>query len=258
MYVSPMNGSESSANIGKTAFVTGAGSGIGRACALALAASGARVIAVDQDENSLIGLQAECGAEIVVADLAVPEQYFPDELRIDILVNNAGIQHVSPIEAFPMEKVDLMLALMLRTPFYLIQKSLPHMYRNKWGRIIGISSVHGHVASPFKSVYVAVKHGMEGLHKTVSLEAGAHGVTANTIAPAFVRTNLMERQIASQAALNRISEERVLDEIMLAPAAIKRLIEPDEIAAMVLYLCGPHSNSITGSSFSIDNGWTAR
>ena len=253
-----MNGSDSAALIGKTALVTGAGSGIGRACALALAASGAKVIAVDRDEQTLKKLQDECGAEIIMADLTVPEKYFPDDLEIDILVNNAGIQHVSPVEQFPMEKVDLMFALMLRTPFYLIQKALPHMYKKKWGRIIGISSVHGHVASPFKSVYVTVKHGMEGLHKTVSLEAGAHGVTVNTIAPAFVRTNLMEKQIASQAELNNISEERVLDEIILAPVAIKRLIEPDEIGAMVLYLCGPHSNSITGSSFSIDNGWTAR
>ncbi|MBI3429333.1 MAG: SDR family oxidoreductase [Actinobacteria bacterium] len=253
-----MNGSESTALMGKTALVTGAGSGIGRASALALAASGAKVIAVDRDEQTLKELQADCGADIIVADLTTPEKYFPDDLKIDILINNAGIQHVSPVEQFPMEKVDLMLALMLRTPFYLIQKSLPYMYRNKWGRIIGISSVHGHVASPFKSVYVAVKHGMEGLHKTVSLEAGANGVTANTIAPAFVRTNLMEKQIASQAELNHISKERVLDEIMLAPVAIKRLIEPNEIAAMVLYLCGPNSNSITGSSFSIDNGWTAK
>ncbi len=258
MYLSSMNGSDSAALIGKTALVTGAGSGIGRACALALAASGAKVIAVDRDEQTLKKLQDECGAEIIMADLTVPEKYFPDDLEIDILVNNAGIQHVSPVEQFPMEKVDLMFALMLRTPFYLIQKALPHMYKKKWGRIIGISSVHGHVASPFKSVYVTVKHGMEGLHKTVSLEAGAHGVTVNTIAPAFVRTNLMEKQIASQAELNNISEERVLDEIILAPVAIKRLIEPDEIGAMVLYLCGPHSNSITGSSFSIDNGWTAR
>lgn len=255
---SSMDGSQLTGLSGKTAFVTGAGSGIGRACALALTASGARVFAVDRDEKTLRELEAECGAEIIVADLTTPEKFFPDDLEIDILINNAGIQHVSPIEQFPMEKVDLMLALMLRTPFYLIQKSLPHMYKKKWGRIIGISSVHGHVASPYKSVYVAVKHGLEGLHKTVSLEAGSHGVTANTIAPAFVRTALMEKQVASQAELNNISPERVLDDIMLAPAAIKRLIEPEEIGAMVLYLCGPHSNSITGSSFSIDNGWTAR
>lgn len=253
-----VNSAESISLAGKTALVTGAASGIGRACAIALAAKGARVIAVDQDEPALHELKEECSAEIVIADLTTPEKFFPNDLEIDILVNNAGIQHVSPLELFPMEKADLMFSLMLRTPLYLIKKSLPYMYKNKWGRIIGISSVHGHVASPNKSVYVTVKHGLEGLHKTVSLEAGAYGVTANTIAPAFVRTNLMEKQIASQAALNNISEERVLDEIMLAPVAIKRLVEAEEVAAMVLYLCGPHSGSITGSSFSIDNGWTAR
>lgn len=255
---STMNAVESTSLAGRAALVTGAASGIGRACATALAAHGARVIAVDQDKLALEELSSECGAEIVVADLTTPEKFFPDDLEIDILINNAGIQHVSPLEQFPMEMVDLMFSLMLRTPLYLIKKSLPHMYKNNWGRIIGISSVHGHVASPYKSVYVTVKHGLEGLHKTVSLEAGPFGVTSNTIAPAFVRTNLMEKQIANQATLNNISEERVLDEIMLAPAAIKRLIEVEEVAAMVLYLCGPNSGSITGSSFSIDNGWTAR
>ena len=157
-----------------------------------------------------------------------------------------------------MEKADQMLSLMLRTPFYLIQKSLPSMYKKKWGRIIGISSIHGHVASPFKSAYVMAKHGMEGLHKTVALEAGEHGVTANTIAPAYVRTSLVEKQITDQALANDLTPDQVVGEIMLAPAAIKRLIEPEEIASMALYLCGPNSNSITGSSFAIDNGWTAR
>lgn len=253
-----MNAAESTLLAGRTALVTGAASGIGRACAIALAANGARVIAVDRDQLTLEELSSECGAEIVVADLVTPEKFFPGDLEIDILINNAGIQHVSPLEQFPMETVDFMFSLMLRTPLYLIKKSLPYMYKNKWGRIIGISSVHGHVASPYKSVYVTVKHGLEGLHKAVSLEAGPYGVTSNTIAPAFVRTNLMEKQIANQATLNNISEERVLDEIMLAPVAIKRLIEVEEVAAMVLYLCGPNSGSITGSSFSIDNGWTAR
>ena len=157
-----------------------------------------------------------------------------------------------------MEKADAMLSLMLRTPFYLIQKSLPTMYSRKWGRIIGISSIHGHIASPFKSAYVMAKHGMEGLHKTVALEAGAHGVTANTIAPAYVRTNLLEKQINDQAHVNKLTADQVINEIMLAPAAIKRLIEPEEIANMALYLCGPNSNSISGTSIVIDNGWTAR
>ena len=249
---------DQSSLLGKKVMITGAGSGIGRACAIAFAQAGASVLAVDMNEQSLKDLSAERGVKYLVADLASPEKFFPNDLDVDILINNAGIQHVSPVEDFPMDKADLMLDLMLRTPFYLIHKALPHMYKNKWGRIIGISSIHGHIASPFKSVYTMAKHGMEGLHKAVSLEGGPHGVTANTIAPAYVRTNLVEKQIADQAQIHNITAERVVDEIMLAPAAIKRLIEPNEVAAMAIYLCGPHSSSITGSSFAIDNGWTAR
>jgi 3-hydroxybutyrate dehydrogenase len=243
---------------GKSVLVTGAGSGIGKACVEAFAESGAHVIAVDINLDSLSELKKSHKIDIVEADLTSPEKAFPNQLEIDILINNAGIQHISPIENFSMEKADKMLALMLRTPFYLIQKSLPTMYQRKWGRIIGLSSIHGHVASPFKSVYVMAKHGMEGLHKTLALEAGEHGVTANTIAPAYVRTNLVEQQINDQALANNLRPDQVVNEIMLAPAAIKRLIEPEEIASMALYLCGPNSNSITGSSFVIDNGWTAR
>ena len=243
---------------GKSVLVTGAGSGIGKACVEAFAESGAHVIAVDINLDSLSELKKSHKIDIVEADLTNPEKAFPNQLEIDILINNAGIQHISPIENFSMEKADKMLALMLRTPFYLIQKSLPTMYQRKWGRIIGLSSIHGHVASPFKSVYVMAKHGMEGLHKTLALEAGEHGVTANTIAPAYVRTNLVEQQINDQALANNLRPDQVVNEIMLAPAAIKRLIEPEEIASMALYLCGPNSNSITGSSFVIDNGWTAR
>jgi 3-hydroxybutyrate dehydrogenase len=243
---------------GKSVLITGAGSGIGKACVEAFAESGAHVIAVDINLDSLSELKKSHKIEIVEADLTNPEKAFPNQLEIDILINNAGIQHISSIENFSMEKADKMLALMLRTPFYLIQKSLPTMYQRKWGRIIGLSSIHGHVASPFKSVYVMAKHGMEGLHKTLALEAGEHGVTANTIAPAYVRTNLVEQQINDQALANNLRPDQVVNEIMLAPAAIKRLIEPEEIASMALYLCGPNSNSISGSSFVIDNGWTAR
>lgn len=243
---------------GKSVLVTGAGSGIGKACVEAFAESGAHVIAVDIDLNSLNDLRKYHKIDIVEADLTNPEKAFPNQLEIDILINSAGIQHISSIENFSMEKADKMLALMLRTPFYLIQKSLPTMYQRKWGRVIGISSIHGHVASPFKSVYVMAKHGMEGLHKTIALEAGEHGVTANTIAPAYVRTNLVEKQITDQALANNLQPDQVVNEIMLAPAAIKRLIEPDEIASMALYLCGSNSNSISGASFLIDNGWTAR
>ena len=243
---------------GKSVLITGAASGIGKACAIAFADSGAHVIAVDLDIHLLGELESKNNIEIIEADLTSPEKFFPNNLEIDILINNAGIQHVSPLEEFSMEKADAMWSLMLRTPFYLIQKSLPSMYSKNWGRIIGISSIHGHIASPFKSAYVMAKHGMEGLHKTVALEAGAHGITANTIAPAYVRTNLLEKQIDDQAHVNKLTADQVINEIMLAPAAIKRLIEPEEIANMALYLCGPNSNSISGTSFVIDNGWTAR
>ena len=234
--------------IGKTALITGAGSGIGKACVLEFASAGAKVIAVDRDEIALAKLSSG-QVTTVVADLSDPQRYFPDNLEVDILINNAGVQHVSPIEDFPIEQADLMLSLMLRTPFYLTQKVLPHMYKSGWGRIIGISSIHGHVASPFKSIYVTTKHGLEG---------GAHGVTANTIAPSYVRTPLVEKQIANQAEVNGLSNEEVIDQIMLAPAAVKRLIEPEEVSALALFLCGPNSQSITGSSFGIDNGWVAR
>ena len=244
--------------LGKTVLITGAASGIGKACTVAFAEAGARIIAVDLDIVLLKDLKSKHNVEILEADLTSPEKFFPENLEIDILINNAGIQHISPLENFSMEKADQMLSLMLRTPFYLIQKSLPSMYKKNWGRIIGISSIHGHVASPFKSAYVMAKHGMEGLHKTVALEAGEHGVTANTIAPGYVRTSLVEKQITDQALANDLTPDQVVGEIMLAPAAIKRLIEPEEIASMALYLCGPNSNSITGTSFAIDNGWTAR
>jgi 3-hydroxybutyrate dehydrogenase len=243
--------------IGKTALITGAGSGIGKACVQAFATAGAKVIAVDRDEIALAKL-ASGQVTTVVADLSDPERFFPDNLEIDILINNAGVQHVAPIEEFPLAQADLMFSLMLRTPFYLTQKVLPHMYAKKWGRIIGISSIHGHIASPYKSIYTTVKHGLEGLTKVTALEGGPHGVTANTIAPSYARTALVEKQIKSQAEINNLSETQVVDEIMLAPSAIKRLIEPEEIAQLALYLCGPYSNSISGSSFGIDNGWTAR
>lgn len=243
--------------IGKTALITGAGSGIGLACVLEFALAGAKVIAVDRDEIALAKIASD-QVTTVVADLSKPELFFQNNLEVDILINNAAVQHISPIEDFPMEQADLMFSLMLRTPFYLTQKALPYMYKSGWGRIIGISSIHGHVASPFKSVYVTTKHGLEGLHKAIALEGGAHGVTANTIAPSYVRTPLVEKQIANQAEVNRLSNDEVINQIMLAPAAVKRLIEPAEVAALALFLCGPNSQSITGSSFGIDNGWVAR
>jgi 3-hydroxybutyrate dehydrogenase len=243
---------------GKKVLITGAGSGIGKSCVIAFLEAGAEVLAVDSNADSLRDLESKYKIKTMVADLSTPDKYFADTLEIDVLINNAGVQHVAPIEEFPIEQADKMLSLMLRTPFFLTQKVLPHMYSKKWGRIIGISSIHGHVASPNKSVYVTAKHGLEGLTKAIALEAGPHGVTANTIAPSYARTALVEKQIKSQAEINKLSETEVVEEVMLQPAAIKRLIEPEEIAQLALYLCGPYSDSITGSSFGIDNGWTAR
>jgi 3-hydroxybutyrate dehydrogenase len=242
----------------KKVMITGAASGIGKSCVIAFVEAGADVLAVDSNPQTLEELAKEFKVATKVADLSAPEKHFPNDLEIDILINNAGVQHVAPIEEFPLAQADLMFSLMLRTPFYLTQKVLPHMYAKKWGRIIGISSIHGHIASPYKSIYTTVKHGLEGLTKVTALEGGAHGVTANTIAPSYARTALVEKQIKSQAEINKLSEAQVVDEIMLAPSAIKRLIEPEEIAQLALYLCGPYSNSISGSSFGIDNGWTAQ
>ena len=253
-----MVGVDSKFLVGKKALITGAGSGIGRSCAIAFLEAGAEVLAVDSNAKSLSELESQFKVKTMVVDLSKPDEHFLDPLEIDILINNAGVQHVSPIEEFPIAQADMMFSLMLRTPFFLTQKVLPHMYSKKWGRIIGISSIHGHVASPNKSVYITAKHGLEGLTKVTALEGGPYGVTANTIAASYARTALVEKQIKSLSEINKLSEAEVVQEVMLQPAAIKRLIEPEEIAQLALYLCGPYSDSITGSSFGIDNGWTAR
>ena len=168
---------------GKKVMITGAASGIGKSCVITFVEAGADVLAVDSNPQTLEELAKEFKVATKVADLSAPEKHFPDNLEIDILINNAGVQHVAPIEEFPLAQADLMFSFMLRTPFYLTQKVLPHMYAKKWGRIIGISSIHGHIASPYKSIYTTVKHGLEGLTKVTALEGGPHGVTANTISP---------------------------------------------------------------------------
>jgi len=242
---------------GRTALVTGAASGIGASVARALAGAGAKVHAVDRDEEGLAELTEGSGIAAITADLsdlrALPE--LPRE--VDILVNNAGIQHVSPLEDFPVDRFDLILDLMLVSPFRLIRQCLPHMYDRGWGRVVNISSVHGLRASAYKAAYVTAKHGLEGLSKVVALEGGPHGVTSTCINPAYVRTPLVEKQIADQARSHGIPESDVVEKVMLAPVAVKRLVEPTEVAALALFLCGPASASITGTSFSMDGGWTA-
>ena len=238
----------------RRALVTGAASGIGAACARRLAADGVHVIAVDYDAA---GLEALDGVETVVADLADLERLPDLPTDVDILVNNAGVQQVAPVEQFPPERFSYILRLMLESPFRLIRQTLPHMYGAGWGRVVNISSVHGLRASPFKAAYVAAKHGLEGLSKVVALEGAPHGVTSNCVNPAYVRTPLVTAQLADQAATHGLSESEVLDKVLLEPVAVKRLIEPAEVAELVAMLCGPASASITGSSFVLDGGWTA-
>ncbi|WP_323098581.1 3-hydroxybutyrate dehydrogenase [Intrasporangium sp. YIM S08009] len=242
---------------GRTALVTGAASGIGASIARALAAAGAKVHAVDRDADGLASLDGVDGVMPVTADLADLDGLAMLPTDVDILVNNAGIQHVSPIEEFPLERFDLILDLMLVSPFRLIRQSLPHMYDRGWGRVVNVSSVHGLRASAFKSAYVTAKHGLEGLSKVVALEGGPHGVTSTCINPAYVRTPLVEKQIADQARTHGIPESEVVERVMLEPVAVKRLVEPDEVAALALFLCGPASASVNGTSFSMDGGWTA-
>ncbi|MFC6161922.1 3-hydroxybutyrate dehydrogenase [Kribbella jiaozuonensis] len=238
----------------RRALVTGAASGIGAACAQRLAADGVHVIAVDLDQA---GLDALDGVEAISADLSDLERLSELPTDIDILVNNAGVQQVAPVEQFPPERFSYIVRLMLEAPFRLIRQTLPHMYGAGWGRVVNISSVHGLRASPFKAAYVAAKHGLEGLSKVVALEGAAHGVTSNCVNPAYVRTPLVTAQLADQAATHGLSESEVLDKVLLEPVAVKRLIEPAEVAELVAMLCGPASASITGSSFVLDGGWTA-
>jgi 3-hydroxybutyrate dehydrogenase len=238
--------------------VTGAASGIGEACARALAGQGAAVLVLDRDEAGASALAEEFGGTARVVDLSETAAVDGLGLEADILVNNAGFQHIAPVQEFPTEVFDSMISLMLRTPFSLTRQVLPGMYRNGWGRIVNISSIHGGLASPFKAGYTMSKHALEGLSKTVALEGGSKGVTSNCIAPAYVRTPLVEKQIDAQARERGIEPAAVMQEVMLARTAVQRLIEPSEVAELVLYLCGPHGQMINGASFAIDGGWTAQ
>jgi 3-hydroxybutyrate dehydrogenase len=242
---------------GRTALVTGAASGIGAAIAVALEAAGAKVHAADRDEAGLARLAGTTSINPITADLSDLDALGSLPTDVDILVNNAGIQHVSPIEDFPLDRFDLILDLMLVAPFRLIRQSLPHMYAQGWGRVVNVSSVHGLRASAFKAAYVTAKHGLEGLSKVVALEGAPHGVTSTCINPAYVRTALVEKQIADQARTHGIPEAEVIAKVMLEPVAVKRLVEPEEVAALALLLCGPASASVSGTSFSMDGAWTA-
>ncbi len=243
---------------GRRALVTGAASGIGAACARALAGAGASVVVADLDGPGAEALAAELGGESWTADLTDVAALEGLRLDVDILVNNAGIQHVAPVEEFPPEMFRRILRLMVEAPFLLARAALPHMYRQEYGRIINISSVHGLRASPYKSAYVTAKHGLEGLSKVLALEGAARGVTSNCISPGYVRTPLVEKQIADQARVHGIPEDQVLESVILAETAVKRLVEPAEVAGLVLWLAGPQASMATGATFTLDGGWTAK
>jgi len=249
----------------RVALVTGAASGIGLACAERLSADGMKVVLADLNEKAGREHAQRLGGRFVAADLstragckALVDAALEAHGGVHVLVNNAGYQHVAPIEDFPEEQWDRMIALMLTAPFLLTRYCWPSMKRQKWGRVINIASIHALVASPFKAAYISAKHGLVGLTRTAALEGGEFGITANAICPAYVRTPLVDAQIADQAKANRMSEDEVIEKIMLAPAAVKRLLEPREVADFVAYLCSEPAGTITGAALTMDLGWTAR
>jgi 3-hydroxybutyrate dehydrogenase len=240
---------------GKVAVVTGAASGIGRAVAERLAVEGMHVVGVD--------LRAE-GHVTVQADLTTREgnrQAIDAALeahgRIDVVVPNAGVQHVSPVAEFSEDRWDQLTSLLLTSPFLLAKYAWPSLVETG-GRYVAIASIHGVVASPFKSAYIASKHGVLGLVKVLALEGAPDGVTATAVCPGYVRTPLVENQIADQAKAHGVSEDRVLEEVILAPHAVKRLVEPAEVADAVVWLLGPAGRTMTGAPLIMDQGWSAR
>ena len=243
--------------VGRSALVNGGASGIGRACAERLSRAGAAVTVLDLNGDEARKVADAISGEAMQADLSDYEVLDGLEVEADIVVNNAGLQHVDAVQNFPPDRFSLILRVMLEAPFRLVRKALPAMYEKGWGRVINISPVHGLRASPFKSAYVSAKHGLEGLSKVVALEGGPEGVTSNTICPAFVRTTMVENQIADQARTEGIPEDQVVEQVMLADTAIKRLIEPEEVAELATFLCTPQASFINGASLTMDGGWTA-
>jgi 3-hydroxybutyrate dehydrogenase len=243
---------------GRRALVTGGASGIGAACVRAFAEAGAAVTVADLDGEAAGSLAAEVGGTAWAVDLADTAALEDMRLDVDILVNNAGIQRIAPIHEFDPDTWRLMHRLMLESPFLLIRAALPGMYERGFGRVLNISSAHGLRASAYKSAYVAAKHGLEGLSKTTALEGGPHGVTSNCINPGYVRTPLVEKQIADQARTHGIDESEVVERIMLTESAVKRLTEPAEVGSLAAWLASEHAGMVTGASYTMDGGWTSR
>ena len=250
---------------GKVALVTGSTSGIGLAIARALAAEGAKVMLNGfGDPTEIEKLKSELNALHDGADLSDPAQIEAMVARCtaelgapDILVNNAGIQHVSPVESFPVDKWNAIMAVNLSAVFHTTRVTIGSMKQKKWGRIVNTASAHSLVASPNKSAYVAAKHGVAGFTKTVALEAAKDGVTANCISPGYVWTTLVENQIPDTMKARNMTREQVMNDVLLAAQPTKRFVTPEEVAALALFLCREEGRSITGANLSMDGGWTA-
>jgi 3-hydroxybutyrate dehydrogenase len=246
---------------GKRALVTGSTSGIGLAVARALHGEGAEVILSGfGDEEEIARLCRELSAIHVPADLTTREgceALMVGAGDVDILVNNAGMQHVSPVEDFPPEKWDLVIALNLTAAFHTTRLAVPHMKATGWGRIINTASAHSKVASPFKAAYNAAKHGLDGLTKTVALEVAPHGVTVNCISPGYVWTPLVENQIPDTMKARGMTREQVVNDVLLVKQATRKFVQPAEIGALAVFLCRDEAQNVTGANWSVDGGWTA-
>ncbi|WP_369046210.1 3-hydroxybutyrate dehydrogenase [Sinomonas sp. P10A9] len=243
---------------GRKALVTGGAAGIGAAVARGLAEKGAHVVVADLDGEAAQKLAADLGGSVWAVDLLDTMPLEDLRLDCDILVNNAGIQKIAPIEDYEPETFRRIQRLMVEAPFLLVRATLPHMYEKGWGRVINLSSVHGIRASAFKSAYVTAKHALEGLSKVTALEGAPHGVTSNCINPGYVRTALVEQQIKDQAETHGIPESEVLEKVMLTEMAVKRLVEPAEVASLACWLASDDAGMVTGASYTMDGGWSAR
>lgn len=254
---------------GRVATVTGGARGIGKAIALALAKAGADIVLADLTESAGQGTAREiqaAGGRAFFERADISKREDAKRLieatverfgRIDILVNNAGLQHVAPLQEFPEEKWDLLINVMLTGAFLLTKYAFPQMMRQRFGRVINLASAHGLVASPFKAAYVAAKHGLLGLTKVTAVEGAEHNITAVAVCPGYVRTPLVEQQIAEQAKAHGIPEQEVVEKVLLGRQAVKRLLEPEEVAGAVVFLCTEQASGITGAPLAIDLGWTA-